>query len=137
MEQKHMKLTKYQIEVRAKGERHGIPGELIQTITRAVWAEAIGNFNPMFCRYKGKRTLVQSRSGDLSDPFRREEGYLRTLYIELSDKDLAGAKEVALGRAGGLVKSSRKTESCRANGKRGGRPKKIRKEEVDHEIKPE
>ena len=32
---------------------------------------------------------------------------------------------VALGRLGGLVKSQRKAETARANGKRGGRPKKV------------
>lgn len=33
---------------------------------------------------------------------------------------------VALGRLGGLVKSQRKAETARLNGKRGGRPKKVR-----------
>lgn len=57
--------------------------EVVETITRKCWAESIGNFNPIFCRYKNKRTLVHSDDGDLSDPFRREEGYLKTLFIEV------------------------------------------------------
>ena len=31
-----------------------------------------------------------------------------------------------IGRKGGLVKSARKAESSKANGKKGGRPKKAR-----------
>ncbi len=58
--------------------------ELVETISRAVWGEQIGNFNPIFCRYKGKRTLVHSDNGDLSDPFRREESYGKTLFIEIA-----------------------------------------------------
>lgn len=54
---------------------------VVENITRKPWMEAIGNFNPMFCRYNGKRTLVHSDEGDLSDPFRREEGYLKCLFI--------------------------------------------------------
>lgn len=74
---------KLKIEVRRKGKHYGEPGELIETIFRKPWCEAIGNFNPMFCRYKGKRELVSSKEGDLSDPFRREENYLKMLYIEV------------------------------------------------------
>lgn len=33
---------------------------------------------------------------------------------------------VALGRKGGAVKSERKAETSRENGKRGGRPKKAK-----------
>ncbi|MEK6884337.1 MAG: hypothetical protein AABY22_32195 [Nanoarchaeota archaeon] len=54
-------------------------------IKRKIWAEAIGNFNPIFCRYLGKRTLVKSEIGDLSDPFRREENYLNSLFIEIKE----------------------------------------------------
>ena len=58
---------------------------VVETITRKPWVEAIGNFNPIFCRYQGKRTLVHSDKGDLSDPFRREGSYLETLFIEVKD----------------------------------------------------
>lgn len=76
-------MEKQTVHVCKKGERYGEPGELIETIKRKLWAEAIGNFNPLFCRYKGKRHLVQSTYGDLSDHFRREESYLKSLYIEI------------------------------------------------------
>ena len=56
---------------------------VVGTIQRKLRAEQIGNFNPLFCTYKGnKRTLVHSDKGDLSDPFRREESYLTKLFIE-------------------------------------------------------
>lgn len=76
-------MNKVSIAVHEKGEKYNEPGKLIETIKRKPWLEAIGNFNPMFCRYKGQRCLVSSKEGDLSDPFRREEGYLNTLYIEV------------------------------------------------------
>ena len=50
-------------------------------IHRTLIAPQMGNFNPLFCRYKGKTYLVKSLDGDLSDPFRREEEYARSLYI--------------------------------------------------------
>ncbi len=56
---------------------------LIKEIKRVLRSENIGNFNPIFCRYNGKRCLVQSLGGDISDPFRRDEGYFNTLYIEI------------------------------------------------------
>jgi hypothetical protein len=56
--------------------------KVVKTIHRVLRAESIGNFNPIFCTYnKNKRHLVESDEGDLSDPFRREENYLKTLYI--------------------------------------------------------
>ncbi len=76
-------MVKTSIEVRKKGEGFRNPGKLIETIKRKIWSEAIGNFNPIFCHYKGKRTLIQSMKGDVSDPFRRDESYLETLYIEV------------------------------------------------------
>jgi len=59
----------------------------LKEIRRTLWAESIGNFNPVFCRFRGKRTLVQSKCGDLSDPFRRDESYLDILYIEVGEDD--------------------------------------------------
>lgn len=69
---------KYQIQVRNAN------GETIETISRVMRAEQIGNFNPLFCTYKGnKRCLVKSEAGDLSDPFRREANYAETLFIAI------------------------------------------------------
>jgi hypothetical protein len=60
-------------------------GVVIKTITRKIWAEQWGNFNPMFCRYQYQKHLVKSEEGDISDPFRRDGSYLTSLYIEIKD----------------------------------------------------
>lgn len=73
---------KHTVQVRIK-RNFMEPGALIGTIKRKLRAECIGNFNPIFCTYHGKSHLVKSMQGDLSDPFRREESYLKTLYIEI------------------------------------------------------
>ena len=83
MKKKHM------IAVCEKG-LYPDPGAFVKNIQRVIWAEQIGNFNPIFCRYQGKRCLVRSREGDLSDPFRREGNYLDTLFIEIPCEE--GAK---------------------------------------------
>ena len=67
---------KEQIEVKHKDK-------VVAVINRVLRAEMMGNFNPIFCTYKGKERLVKSEEGDLSDPFRREEGYRTSLYIEV------------------------------------------------------
>jgi len=67
---------KEQIEVRHKDK-------VVAIINRVLKAEMMGNFNPIFCTYKGKERLVKSEEGDLSDPFRREESYRTSLYIEV------------------------------------------------------
>ena len=71
-------MKKHMIEVRAKDN-----GIIFKTIRRVLRAESIGNFNPIFCTYQGEKYLVKSDEGDLSDPFRRDESYLKTLYINL------------------------------------------------------
>jgi hypothetical protein len=80
-------MNRKQIQVReyADGRTHHTSDQftLVETVARKPWLESIGNFNPMFCRYKGQRTLVHSDNGDLSDPFRRDEAYLDTLFIEV------------------------------------------------------
>jgi len=79
-----MKLPKgYMINVHLKGEKFGEPGEFIETIRRVLRAEAVGNFNPIYCTYRGKKMLVSSKKGDLSDPLRRDKTYLESLYIEI------------------------------------------------------
>jgi hypothetical protein len=77
---------RYPIQVRkyADGALHYCSKDytVLETINRTLRAEQIGNFNPLFCRYKNnKRVLVNSDEGDLSDPFRREESYSRSFYI--------------------------------------------------------
>lgn len=59
---------------------------LLETIKRKIWAEQIGNFNPFFCRHNGKRRLIESDEGDVSDPFRREESYAKSFYIQPRDE---------------------------------------------------
>ena len=55
--------------------------QLCNIIMRKLKFEAIGNFCPAFVTYKGKEYLVNSDKGDLSDPFRANESYLKSLYI--------------------------------------------------------
>jgi hypothetical protein len=80
---------KFEIEVRKYGTSRGHyefdeKPLIIERIKRVLKAEQIGNFNPLFCRYKNnKRVLVHSDEGDLSDPFRRNEEYSKTLFIEV------------------------------------------------------
>ena len=61
-------------------------GKIINTITRKIRSEAIGNFCPIFCTYLGKQMLVKSEQGDLSDPFRRRESYAQSLFIEVAEQ---------------------------------------------------
>lgn len=82
--------TKHTIQVRIKKEydskiQDWKGGEVIETIKRVLRAEAVGNFNPIYCTYKKDSYQVQSDEGDLSDPFRREESYAKSLYIEVDD----------------------------------------------------
>lgn len=60
----------------------GSEGKTI-SISRKIYAKQIGNFNPIFCRFRGKTYLVKSDAGDTSDPFRREESYSTSFFIEL------------------------------------------------------
>ena len=70
---------KYEIKVKDKGT-----GNCIKTIRRVLRMEQIGNFAPVFCQFNlNSRCLVQSEQGDLSDPFRRSEGYKNSLFIEV------------------------------------------------------
>jgi hypothetical protein len=70
-----MKRERFNITVRVNGVE-------VRSIKRALRSEMIGNFNPMFCTYQGRKHLVQSTYGDISDPFRRTDQYLLRLYIE-------------------------------------------------------
>ena len=81
-------MKKQNIQVRNyNGAHHSsrtVTPEIIGSISRKVYAIACGNFCPVYCRYLGKTYLVHSESGDLSDPFRAEESYLKTLFIDIS-----------------------------------------------------
>ena len=73
----------YTVHVCKKGVQYRVPGELVEVIKRVLVGEEIGNFNPLFCEYNGKKHLVPSTYGDLSDPFRREEEYSTNLFVEI------------------------------------------------------
>ena len=69
-------MKKHSVEVR-NGD-----GSVVTTIQRVLRAEAIGNFNPVFCRYNNKkRCLVESEDGFVDDPFRCSEESLKKLFI--------------------------------------------------------
>lgn len=64
-------------------------GTLVETINRVLRAEAIGNFCPIFCTYKGKRRLVESDACHLDDPLRCvESDHDKKLFI--SPRNLNG-----------------------------------------------
>lgn len=82
--------TKHKVLVYRKGKRPpSFSDEPFTVITPKLWAENIGNFSPVFCLYRGRKRLVKSFEGDISDPFRRDktdiEGGFRgtKLYIEI------------------------------------------------------
>ena len=75
---RHMR-KKFEIEVRQKGSK-----VVLATIKRKLQFEAIGNFCPAFCMYLKKQYLVKSEKEDLSDPFRANDSYLKTLFIEVT-----------------------------------------------------
>ncbi len=56
--------------------------EVLETIQRKVYGDTLGNYNRFACRYHGKTHLVHSDKGDIGDPFRADESYLETLFIE-------------------------------------------------------
>ena len=73
-------MKKYPVEVIFKPS-----GKVIARVQRQIHTEQMGNFSPVFCTYQGKSRLVKSRSGDISDPFRKEDSYLDSLFIEVDD----------------------------------------------------
>ena len=61
---------------------------LVETIQVALRGECIGNFNPVFCTYKGRKRLVESEASHLDDPFRsREEDHVGKLFIRPRGED--------------------------------------------------
>jgi hypothetical protein len=80
--------TKHTIEVRDHGDKCRLTSgdskaKVIAVIKRKIWAEVIGNFNPIFCRYKLKRTQVHADGVDISDPFRMTDDQLQKPYISV------------------------------------------------------
>ena len=78
-----MNKSLHTIEVRIK--LANVPPRPFTSIKRRVRAEQIGNFNALFCTFLNKKRLVKSDAGDLSDPFRRDESYANSLYIEIEE----------------------------------------------------
>lgn len=55
-----------------------------EIIYRKVWTEAIGNFQPVFCRYMNARHLVQSDELHLDDPLRcNKSDHIDHLFIRV------------------------------------------------------
>lgn len=78
-------LSRRNYTVRARHKIEVREGNVVlKTICRVLVAEQIGNFSPIFARFQGNDHQVHSDEGDVSDPFRRKESYLTTLYIKAS-----------------------------------------------------
>jgi hypothetical protein len=81
-------MKKQNIEVRNyNGKRYAFPAvtpEILGVVSRRIYSMSCGNFNPVYCRYQRKTYLVHSEAGDISDPFRSDSSYLKTLFIDLS-----------------------------------------------------
>jgi hypothetical protein len=81
-------MKKQNIEVRNyNGKRFAFPAvtpEILGVVSRRIYSMSCGNFNPVYCRYQLKTYLVHSEAGDISDPFRSDSSYLKTLFIDLS-----------------------------------------------------
>ena len=63
-------------------------GTIVEDIFRKLWREAIGNFAPVFCTYKGKRRLIESDNLHLDDPGRyTKKDHLETMFIRPRGED--------------------------------------------------
>lgn len=70
--------AKLRIEVRDENN------QVVKIIYRKVWREAIGNFQPVFCRYMNARHLVQSDELHLDDPLRcNGNDHINHLFIRV------------------------------------------------------
>lgn len=67
-------MTKHSIQV-----RH-LSGN-VETITRRLYVDQVGNFNRVACRFHGRTYLVHSVHGDLGDPFRATQSYFSGLFL--------------------------------------------------------
>lgn len=74
---------KYAVEVRNGDHSH------VKTIKVTLRQEAIGNFCPIFCTYKGdRRCLVESDALHLDDPLRcNEQDHIGKLFIRPRNKE--------------------------------------------------
>lgn len=70
-------MTKSKFAIKIK-HNNIFSGEIVK---RAVKCEQVSNFDLITCVYKGEKYVVYSDVGDLSDPFRRNNTYLDSLYI--------------------------------------------------------
>lgn len=83
-------MKKHNIQVRKYARKSGHlfgdkPESTAETIVRKIARDSLGNFNRMACRYKGQTFLVHSDAGDIGDPFRANESYLETLFIDANN----------------------------------------------------
>lgn len=53
-------------------------------IHRKVYADSVGNFVRLACRYLGKTYIVNAQAGDPGDPFRAGQAELDSFYIDTS-----------------------------------------------------
>jgi hypothetical protein len=67
-------MTKHSIQV-----RH-ISGN-VETITRRLYVDQVGNFNRVACCFCGRTYLVHSSHGDLGDPFRVTQSCFTELFL--------------------------------------------------------
>ena len=58
------------------------PEGVVETIHRKLYVDQLGNFNRIACRYKGQTFLVNSDAGDIGDPFRADDSYAESLFID-------------------------------------------------------
>ena len=73
---------KYDIQVRNDD------GSLVETIRRVIRTEAIGNFCPRFCTYRGRTHIVESDALHLDDPMRAVESeHVGKLFIRPRGKN--------------------------------------------------
>jgi len=63
-------------------------GSFVENIRRTLQTEAIGNFCPIFCQYKGARHLIESDALHVDDPFRAVESeHVGKLFIRPRNKE--------------------------------------------------
>ena len=82
-----MKTAKHTIQIRPAGAGRYELNPLLgpwPVIRRKVYADSVGNFIRLACRYAGKTFLVDAQAGDPGDPFRAGKDEMESLYIDIS-----------------------------------------------------